>query len=142
MKLTNEQKALIQKLYDERAEAVIAKAISRVPKTIAFNEVFPMVITKTADFLNAGYTLNEPHCNHFPSSPYLEVSLFKPQAMLEQERIEAVEIASEHLKAEIIAEVGEMIRQRKQAEREAALAEQAAQDAITTEEALRAALGV
>lgn len=139
MKLTNEQTALIQRLYDERIAQAEKVALAKVSTTIVFNEVFPMVITKAAAYLESGYTLNPQSCNHFQSSPFLEVSMFKPEILLEQERQEAVAAASEHLKSEITAEVLEIVRQQLQRKQEAAVAEQAAKDAITTEQAIFAA---
>jgi len=139
MKLTKEQTALIQRLYGERIAHAEKIALSKVSTTIAFNEVFPMVITKTAAYLDNGYTLNTQSCNHFQSSPYLEVSMFKPDLLLEQERQEALEAASERLKLEITAEVLEIVRQQHQRQQEAIAAEQVAKDAITTEQAILAA---
>ncbi|GEM_PF-2367966 len=139
MKLTKEQTALIQRLYDERIKQMEKVALSEVSTTTVFNEVFPLVITKAAAYLDNGYILNPQACNHFQSSPFLEVSMFKPKMLLEQERQEAVAAASERLRSDITAEVVEIVRQQHQRKQEAAAAEQAAKDAITTEQAILAA---
>lgn len=139
MKITNNQKSLIRRLFDERIEAATTEAIAKVCNTITFNEVFPMVITKAATYLDGGYILNPQGCNHYQSSPFFEVSMYKPTSLLEQERIEAVASASALLKQEITAEVMEIVRQQHQRKQEAAAAEQAAKDAITTEQSILAA---
>lgn len=139
MKLTNEQKSLIQSLFNERIDAASAEASAQVSETITFNEVFPMVITKAAVYLDGGYILNPQGCNHYQSSPFFEVSMFKPMSLVDQERTEAVASASELLKQQITAEVMEIVRQQRQRKQEAAAAEQAVKDAITTEQAILAA---
>ena len=139
MKLTKEQTSLIQRLYDERIKQAEKAALSEVSTTIIFNEVFPLVITKAAAYLDNGYILNPQACNHYQSSPFFEVSMFKPTSLLEQERTEAIAAASEHLKLEITAEVQEIVRQKRQRILEIAAAEQEAKDAITTEQAILAA---
>ncbi|HCJ9019739.1 TPA: hypothetical protein NV809_004220 [Escherichia coli] len=139
MKLTKEQTSLIQRLYDERITQAEKAALSEVSTTIIFNEVFPLVITKAAAYLDNGYILNPQACNHYQSSPFLEVSMFKPTSLLEQERTEAIAAASELLKLEITAEVQEIVRQKRQRILEIAAAEQEAKDAITTEQAILAA---
>lgn len=139
MKLTKEQTALIQRLYDERITQAEKVALSEVSTTIVFNEVFPLVITKAAAYLDNGYILNPQACNHYQSSPFFEVSMFKPTSLLEQERTEAIAAASELLKLEITAEVQEIVRQKRQRILEIAAAEQEAKDAITTEQAILAA---
>lgn len=136
MKLTKEQQALIQKLYDERLPQKEKVALSEVRNTIVFNEVFPLVITKAAAYLDNGYILNPQACNHYQSSPFFEVSMFKPTSLLEQERTEAIASASELLKQQITAEVMEIVGQQRQRKQEAAASEQAAKDAITTEQAI------
>ncbi len=70
MKLTQEQTALIQRLYDERITQAEKVALSEVSTTIVFNEVFPLVITKAAAYLDNGYILNPQACNHYQSSPF------------------------------------------------------------------------
>ena len=65
--------------------------------------------------------------------------MFKPKMLVEQERHEAVAAASERLRSDITAEVVEIVRQQHQRKQEAAAAEQAAKDAITTEQAILAA---
>ena len=139
MKLTKEQTSLIQRLYDERITQAEKVALSEVSTTIIFNEVFPLVITKAAAYLDNGYILNPQACNHYQSSPFFEVSMFKPTSLLEQERTEAIAAASELLKLEITAEVQEIVRQKRQRILEIAAAEQEAKDAITTEQAILAA---
>ena len=139
MKLTKEQTSLIQRLYDERITQAEKAALSEVSTTIIFNEVFPLVITKAAAYLDNGYILNPQACNHDQSSPFFEVSMFKPTSLLEQERTEAIAAASELLKLEITAEVQEIVRQKRQRILEIAAAEQEAKDAITTEQAILAA---
>ncbi|MGS5102825.1 hypothetical protein, partial [Escherichia coli] len=139
MKLTKEQTSLIQRLYDERITQAEKAALSEVSTTIIFNEVFPLVITKAAAYLDNGYILNPQACNHYQSSPFFEVSMFKPTSLLEQERTEAIAAASELLKLEITAEVQEIVRQKRQRILEIAAAEQEAKDAITTEQAILAA---
>ncbi|EPG7942635.1 hypothetical protein ACVZJ5_001799 [Enterobacter hormaechei] len=139
MKLTKEQTSLIQRLYDERIKQAEKAALSEVSTTIIFNEVFPLVITKAAAYLDNGYILNPQACNHYQSSPFFEVSMFKPTSLLEQERTEAIAAASELLKLEITAEVQEIVRQKRQRILEIAAAEQEAKDAITTEQAILAA---
>lgn len=139
MKLTKEQTSLIQRLYDERITQAEKAALSEVSTTIVFNEVFPLVITKAAAYLDNGYILNPQACNHYQSSPFFEVSMFKPTSLLEQERTEAIAAASELLKLEITAEVQEIVRQKRQRILEIAAAEQEAKDAITTEQAILAA---
>ncbi|MGS0638107.1 hypothetical protein [Citrobacter sp. VF227] len=139
MKLTKEQTSLIQRLYDERITQAEKAALSEVSTTIVFNEVFPLVITKAAAYLDNGYILNPQACNHYQSSPFFEVSMFKPTSLLEQERTEAIAAASERLKLEITAEVQEIVRQKRQRNLEIAAAEQEAKDAITTEQAILAA---
>ena len=139
MKLTKEQTSLIQRLYDERITQAEKAALSEVSTTIIFNEVFPLVITKAAAYLDNGYILNPQACNHYQSSPFFEVSIFKPTSLLEQERTEAIAAASELLKLEITAEVQEIVRQKRQRILEIAAAEQEAKDAITTEQAILAA---
>ena len=139
MKLTKEQTSLIQRLYDERITQAEKAALSEVSTTIIFNEVFPLVITKAAAYLDNGYILNPQACNHYQSSPFFEVSMFKPTSLLEQERTEAIAAASELLKLEITAEVQEIVRQKRQRILERAAAEQEAKDAITTEQAILAA---
>ncbi|KJM56696.1 hypothetical protein SS23_18920 [Enterobacter hormaechei subsp. steigerwaltii] len=139
MKLTKEQTSLIQRLYDERITQAEKVALSEVSTTIVFNEVFPLVITKAAAYLDNGYILNPQACNHYQSSPFFEVSMFKPTSLLEQERTEAIAAASELLKLEITAEVQEIVRQKRQRNLEIAAAEQEAKDAITTEQAILAA---
>ncbi|MFX2702127.1 hypothetical protein V6216_09830 [Enterobacter hormaechei] len=139
MKLTKEQTALIQRLYDERITQAEKVALSEVRTTIVFNEVFPLVITKAAAYLDNGYILNPQACNHYQSSPFFEVSMFKPTSLLEQERTEAIAAASEHLKLEITAEVQEIVRQKRQRNLEVVAAEREARDAITTEQAILAA---
>ena len=139
MKLTKEQTSLIQRLYDERITQAEKVALSEVSTTIVFNEVFPLVITKAAAYLDNGYILNPQACNHYQSSPFFEVSMFKPTSLLEQERTEAIAAASELLKLEITAEVQEIVRQKRQRILEIAAAEQEAKDAITTEQAILAA---
>ena len=139
MKLTKEQTSLIQRLYDERITQAEKAALSEVSTTIIFNEVFPLVITKAAAYLDNGYILNPQACNHYQSSPFFEVSMFKPTSLLEQERTEAIAAASELLKLEITAEVQEIVRQKRQRNLEIAAAEQEAKDAITTEQAILAA---
>ena len=134
MKLTKEQTSLIQRLYDERITQAEKAALSEVSTTIIFNEVFPLVITKAAAYLDNGYILNPQACNHYQSSPFFEVSMFKPTSLLEQERTEAIAAASELLKLEITAEVQEIVRQKRQRILEIAAAEQEAKDAITTEQ--------
>ncbi|MFY7303490.1 hypothetical protein [Enterobacter cloacae complex sp. IR5401] len=114
MKLTKEQTSLIQRLYDERITQAEKAALSEVSTTIIFNEVFPLVITKAAAYLDNGYILNPQACNHYQSSPFFEVSMFKPTSLLEQERTEAIAAASELLKLEITAEVQEIVRQKRQ----------------------------
>ncbi|WP_277893877.1 hypothetical protein [Escherichia coli] len=57
MKLTKEQTSLIQRLYDERITQAEKAALSEVSTTIIFNEVFPLVITKAAAYLDNGYIL-------------------------------------------------------------------------------------
>ncbi|HAV8384217.1 TPA: hypothetical protein JLC69_001012 [Escherichia coli] len=136
MKLTKEQTSLIQCLYDERITQAEKAALSEVSTTIVFNEVFPLVITKAAAYLDNGYILNPQACNHYQSSPFFEVSMFKPTSLLEQERTEAIAAASELLKLEITAEVQEIVRQKRQRNLEIAAAEQEAKDAITTEQAI------
>ena len=84
MKLTKEQTSLIQRLYDERITQAEKAALSEVSTTIIFNEVFPLVITKAAAYLDNGYILNPQACNHYQSSPFFEVSMFKPTSLLEQ----------------------------------------------------------
>ncbi|ENL7641271.1 hypothetical protein JVB16_11905 [Enterobacter hormaechei] len=142
MKLTQEQTALIQRLYDERITQAEKVALSEVSTTIVFNEVFPLVITKAAAYLDNGYILNPQACNHYQSSPFFEVSMFKPEILLVQERQEAVAAASERLKSDIAAEVLEIVRQQRQRKQEAVAAEQSAKDAITTEQAIFAAFEV
>lgn len=139
MKLTKEQTSLIQRLYDERITQAEKVALSEVSTTIVFNEVFPLVITKAAAYLDNGYILNPQACNHYQSSPFFEVRMFKPTSLLEQERTEAIVAASELLKLEITAEVQEIVRQKSQRNLEIAAAEQEAKDAITTEQAILAA---
>lgn len=139
MKLTKEQTALIQRLYDERITQAEKVALSEVSTTIVFNEVFPLVITKAAAYLDNGYILNPQAYNHYQSSPFFEVSMFKPTSLLEQERTEAIAAASEHLKLEITAEVQEIVRQKRQRNLEVVAAEREARDAITTEQAILAA---
>ncbi|HHT1578236.1 TPA: hypothetical protein ACTYOW_003384 [Enterobacter cloacae] len=139
MKLTKEQTSLIQRLYDERITQAEKAALSEISTTIIFNEVFPLVITKAAAYLDNGYILNPQACNHYQSSPFFEVSMFKPTSLLEQERSEAIAAASELLKLEITAEVQEIVRQKRQRILEIAAAEQEAKDAITTEQAILAA---
>ncbi|WP_181678464.1 hypothetical protein [Escherichia coli] len=139
MKLTKEQTSLIQRLYDERITQAEKAALSEVSTTIIFNEVFPLVITKAVAYLDNGYILNPQACNHYQSSPFFEVSMFKPTSLLEQERTEAIAAASELLKLEITAEVQEIVRQKRQRILEIAAAEQEAKDAITTEQAILAA---
>ena len=139
MKLTKEQTSLSQRLYDERITQAEKAALSEVSTTIIFNEVFPLVITKAAAYLDNGYILNPQACNHYQSSPFFEVSMFKPTSLLEQERTEAIAAASELLKLEITAEVQEIVRQKRQRILEIAAAEQEAKDAITTEQAILAA---
>ncbi|EMF23818.1 MULTISPECIES: hypothetical protein [Citrobacter freundii complex] len=139
MKLTKEQTSLIQRLYDERITQAEKAALSEISTTIIFNEVFPLVITKAAAYLDNGYILNPQACNHYQSSPFFEVSMFKPTSLLEQERTEAIAAASELLKLEITAEVQEIVRQKRQRILEIAAAEQEAKDAITTEQAILAA---
>lgn len=139
MKLTKEQTALIQRLYDERITHAEKVALSEVSTTIVFNEVFPLVITKAAAYLDNGYILNPQACNHYQSSPFFEVSMFKPTSLLEQERTEAIAAASEYLKQEITAEVQEIVRQKRQRNLEVLAAEREARDAITTEQAILAA---
>ena len=139
MKLTKEQTSLIQRLYDERITQAEKAALSEVSTTIIFNEVFPLVITKAAAYLDNGYILNPQACNHYQSSPFFEVSMFKPTSLLEQERTEAIAAASELLKLEITAEVQEIVRQKRQRILEIAAAEQEAKDAIPTEQAILAA---
>lgn len=139
MKLTKEQTSLIRRLYDERITQAEKAALSEVSTTIIFNEVFPLVITKAAAYLDNGYILNPQACNHYQSSPFFEVSMFKPTSLLEQERTEAIAAASELLKLEITAEVQEIVRQKRQRILEIAAAEQEAKDAITTEQAILAA---
>ncbi|BDZ96283.1 TPA: hypothetical protein ACRQUI_000480 [Escherichia coli] len=136
MKLTKEQTSLIQRLYDERITQAEKAALSEVSTTIVFNEVFPLVITKAAAYLDNGYILNPQACNHYQSSPFFEVSMFKPTSLLEQERTEAIAAASELLKLEITAEVQEIVRQKRQRNLEIAAAEQEAKDSITTEQAI------
>ena len=139
MKLTKEQTSLIQRLYYERITQAEKAALSEVSTTIIFNEVFPLVITKAAAYLDNGYILNPQACNHYQSSPFFEVSMFKPTSLLEQERTEAIAAASELLKLEITAEVQEIVRQKRQRILEIAAAEQEAKDAITPEQAILAA---
>ena len=139
MKLTKEQTSLIQRLYDKRITQAEKAALSEISTTIIFNEVFPLVITKAAAYLDNGYILNPQACNHYQSSPFFEVSMFKPTSLLEQERTEAIAAASELLKLEITAEVQEIVRQKRQRILEIAAAEQEAKDAITTEQAILAA---
>ena len=82
MKLTQEQTALIQRLYDERITQAEKVALSEVSTTIVFNEVFPLVITKAATYLDNGYILNPQACNHYQSSPFFEVSMLDRKSVV------------------------------------------------------------